>query len=222
MTQEEKESIVAEDGSLSQYDRNEHAARTRSTSASYASVTGSSGPSHVPSNLNHLQDELGLTDDDLRGHVPPTPTGTQVLTTQDEEVVFGDMTRTEDTPRICYDGSSPVMHPTRRSTIDHNVHVNRANSLIDQHTRSMVTPMRTTMTYNPNVVTDPPRVERTSAYFVTAGAGGGGPPSNPSSSSTTTGSSIGSNGGDPPNDPPDDPNDDDIGPPSPYRMRSCA
>ena len=225
MKQEEKESIEAEDGSLSQYDRIEHAARPRSTTASCASVTGSSGPSHAQVNLDLLRGELGITDEELRGEQPPTPTGTQVLTTQDEEVVFGDRTQVEDTPRICYDGSSPVMHPTRRSTIDHNVHVNRANSVIDQHMRSMVTPMRTTATCNPTTfVTDPPRVERNAAYFVTTGTGEEGPPSDPSSSSSTTASLNGNNGGGPPNDPPGNPNNNgnDIGPPSPHRCRRCG
>jgi hypothetical protein len=113
MKQEEKESIEAEDGSLSQYGRIEHTARPRSTTASYASVTGSSGPSNVQTNLDELRVDLGITDEELRGEEPPTPTGTQVLTTQDEEVVFGDRTQDGDPPRICYDGSSPAMHPTR-------------------------------------------------------------------------------------------------------------
>ena len=71
--EQEKESIQAEDGSLSQYDRNDHAVRPRSTTASYASVTGSSGPSDVQPNLDELRVELGITDEELRGHPPPTP-----------------------------------------------------------------------------------------------------------------------------------------------------
>ena len=237
--QEEKETVEAEDGSRSQhhldvtesrYLPNETSDRSRSAPTLHlpedANAHNASRLSSVPSearhNVDQIQVDLGLTDDDLRGR-SPMPNASRVLSAQNEEVIFGDQTRIEDgTPRICYDGSSPVMHPTRRSTIDHNVHIDRANRLIDRHMKSMVTPMRTSMTYNPIIVTDPPRVERNTAYFVNAGGGGGGPPSEPSSSTSTNRSSNGNNGGGPPNDPPDDPSDDDIGPPSPYRCRRCG
>jgi hypothetical protein len=188
--------MEAEDGSQSQYGNHNPTDRPGSPLAPHSSNASrrSSVPSEVRNNVDQLQVDLGLTDDDLRG-LQQTPNASQVLTTQDEEVIFGNRTRIEDTPRVCYDESSPMMHPARRSTIDHNVHVDRANRLIDQHLKTMSTPMRTTMTYNPNIVSDPPQVERTSAYFVTTGAGGGGPPSEPSSSSSDTRGSNGNNNG---------------------------
>jgi hypothetical protein len=146
--EQEKERMEAEDGSQSQYGNHNPTDRPGSPSAPHSSNASrrSSVPSEVRNNVDQLQVDLGLTDDDLRG-LQQTPNASQVLTTQDEEVIFGNRTRIEDTPRVGYDESSPMMHPARRSTIDHNVHVDRANRLIDQHLKTMSTPMRTTMTY---------------------------------------------------------------------------